>query len=76
MKVKYNTSIKNNYNLFNYFMIETSEKYCNVPNDFVLTIKEASGINTSIGEGFLPGVNTGIYFNGVNAYSDFGSTVI
>lgn len=42
----------------------------------MLTSNEATGINTTIGEGFLPGVNTGIYFNGVDAYSDFGSTVI
>lgn len=40
-----------------------------------MTSNEATGINTTIGEGFLPGINTGIYFNGVDAYSDFGSTV-
>lgn len=60
----------------NYFYIENTDKYCQVPNDFVLTSNEATGINTTIGEGFLPGVNTGIYYNGVDAYSDFGSTVI
>lgn len=63
------------FNFLNIFL-EITEKYCHVANDFVLTANEATGINTTIGEGFLSGVNTGIYYNGADAYSDFGSTVI
>lgn len=36
-----------------------------------MTNKEANNHNTSIVEGFIPGINTGISYNGSSSYSIF-----
>lgn len=41
-----------------------------------MTDLEMTSHNISAGEGFLSGSNSANYFNGVDAYGDFGTTVI